>query len=121
MQEVEDFIGATEEPNYGGQIQDFGTSGLPAEAQVSINYEDIPVELAGGEIVTLRSPTYELTDLGYGPLHADAMLSPRLTPQMIGLGLLEAIPAQDILAHADEADEDGMEYRVARTRLVDRT
>ncbi|EAQ14018.1 CxxC motif-containing protein (DUF1111 family) [Maritimibacter alkaliphilus HTCC2654] len=107
MQEVEDFIGATEEPNYGGQIQDFGTSGLPAEAQVSITYEDIPVELAGGEIVTLRSPTYALTDLGYGPLHPDAMLSPRLTPQMIGLGLLEAIPAQDILAHVDEADEDG--------------
>ncbi|MEC7761189.1 MAG: di-heme oxidoredictase family protein [Pseudomonadota bacterium] len=107
LQEVEDYIGATEEPNYGGQIQDFATNGLPAEAQVQISYQDVPVELAGGEVVTLRQPTYALTDLGYGPLHPEAMLSPRLTPQMIGLGLLEAIPAQDILALADENDEDG--------------
>ena len=107
LQEVEDFIGAAEEPNYGGQIPDFATSGLPAEAQVQISYEDVPVELEGGEVVTLRKPAYDLTDLGYGPLHPDAMLSPRLTPQMIGLGLLEAIPAQDILALADEADENG--------------
>lgn len=107
LQEVEDYIGAAEEPNYGGQIQDFATSGLPAEAQVQISYDDVPVELEGGEVVTLRKPTYDLTDLGYGPLHPDAMLSPRLTPQMIGLGLLEAIPAQDILALADEADENG--------------
>lgn len=107
LQEVEDYIGAAEEPHYGGQIQDFATPGLPAEAQVSITYEDVPVELAGGEVVTLRKPTYALTDLGYGPLHPDAMLSPRLTPQMIGLGLLEAIPAADILARADEDDADG--------------
>ncbi len=35
------------------------------------------------------------------------MLSPRVAPQMIGLGLLEAIPAADILAAVDEADTDG--------------
>jgi CxxC motif-containing protein (DUF1111 family) len=35
------------------------------------------------------------------------MISPRVTPQMIGLGLLEAIPAADILAHADPDDADG--------------
>jgi CxxC motif-containing protein (DUF1111 family) len=35
------------------------------------------------------------------------MLSPRVTPQMIGLGLLEAIPAADILANEDPADADG--------------
>ena len=35
------------------------------------------------------------------------MLSPRVAPQMIGLGLLEAIPAADILALADEDDADG--------------
>ena len=41
------------------------------------------------------------------PLHPDAMLSPRVAPQMIGLGLLEAIPAADILASADPEDTDG--------------
>ncbi|MEM9756599.1 MAG: di-heme oxidoredictase family protein, partial [Pseudomonadota bacterium] len=45
--------------------------------------------------------------LGYGPLHPDAMLSPRVAPPMIGLGLLEAIPAEDILALADPHDADG--------------
>jgi CxxC motif-containing protein (DUF1111 family) len=35
------------------------------------------------------------------------MLSPRVAPQMIGLGLLEAIPAADILARVDENDADG--------------
>ena len=35
------------------------------------------------------------------------MLSPRVAPQMIGLGLLEAIPAADLLAKADPEDADG--------------
>ena len=37
------------------------------------------------------------------------MLSPRVAPQMIGLGLLEAVPAADILALADP-DVDPTEY-----------
>ena len=35
------------------------------------------------------------------------MLSPRVAPPMIGLGLLEAIHPGDILAHADPDDADG--------------
>ena len=35
------------------------------------------------------------------------MLSPRVAPQMIGLGLLEAIPEADIRARADPDDKDG--------------
>ena len=50
---------------------------------------------------------YTAADLGYGPLHPDAMLSPRVAPQMIGLGLLEAVPAADILALADPEDANG--------------
>ena len=37
----------------------------------------------------------------------DVMLSPRVAPQMIGLGLVEQIPDADILAHADPDDADG--------------
>jgi CxxC motif-containing protein (DUF1111 family) len=65
------------------------------------------VPLAGGEVAHLRAPTYRAADLGYGPLHANAMLSPRVAPQMIGMGLLEAIPSADILALADPEDVDG--------------
>nr|WP_194098231.1 di-heme oxidoredictase family protein [Marivivens aquimaris] len=105
--EIEDYIQVDPDPNYGFQLQDFAVAGQPAEYQLQIDYEEIEVELAGGETVSLRSPTYTAADLGYGPLHADAMLSPRIAPQMIGLGLVEAIPAQDILANADEDDADG--------------
>ena len=35
------------------------------------------------------------------------MISPRMTPQMIGLGLIEAIPEADILAREDPDDRDG--------------
>lgn len=35
------------------------------------------------------------------------MLSARVAPQMIGLGVLEAIPAADILAREDPDDADG--------------
>ncbi|MGH1369882.1 MAG: di-heme oxidoredictase family protein [Maritimibacter sp.] len=107
MQAIEDYLATANDPNYGGQIQDFATSGLSAEAQLHVSYTETPIELQGGVIVRLRTPTYTLDQLGYGPLHPDAMLSPRITPQMIGLGLLEAIPAQDILALADENDADG--------------
>ena len=81
--------------------------GHNAEYRLQIDYEEIDVALSDGETVSLRRPTYTAADLGYGPLHPQAMLSPRVAPQMIGLGLLEAIPAADILAHADPDDADG--------------
>jgi CxxC motif-containing protein (DUF1111 family) len=95
------------DPVYGGQLQDFGVAGQVAEYKLGVDWEDVPVALAGGETVTLRKPTWRADDLGHGPLAPGAMLSPRVAPQMIGLGLLEAIPAEDILAHADPEDADG--------------
>ncbi|MBF9031744.1 c-type cytochrome [Rhodobacterales bacterium HKCCE3408] len=104
---IADYIATRPEPTYGGQLQDFSLPGIPAEYRLAITYEDIEVPLSGGEIAHLRAPTYEATDLGYGPLDPHAMLSPRVAPQMIGLGLIEAIPAEDILAAADPDDADG--------------
>jgi CxxC motif-containing protein (DUF1111 family) len=49
-------------------------------------------------------PGYSIVDLGYGPLAHDTMMSPRVAPPMIGLGLLEAIPEEQILANADPDD-----------------
>ncbi|QYK40354.1 MAG: c-type cytochrome [Paracoccaceae bacterium] len=107
MAEIGDYIATLPDPTYGGQLQDFGTPGQPAEYRLDITYEDVAVALSDGETVMLRRPSYRAADLGYGPLHPDAMLSPRVAPQMIGLGLLEAIPAADILALADPDDSDG--------------
>ncbi len=105
--EIEDYIATLPEPTYGGQMQDHALPGHPAEYRLDITYEDVSVALSDGETATLRRPTYKAADLGYGPLHPDAMISPRVAPQMIGLGLLEAIPVADLLAKADPDDADG--------------
>ncbi|MEL7256733.1 MAG: di-heme oxidoredictase family protein, partial [Pseudomonadota bacterium] len=107
MAQIEDYIGTAPDPAYGTQLQDFGLAGHPAEYSLGISYEEIEVALSGGETASLRKPVYSAENLGYGPLHPEAMLSPRVAPQMIGLGLLEAIPAADILAGADPDDKDG--------------
>jgi CxxC motif-containing protein (DUF1111 family) len=95
------------DPVYGGQLQDFGVQGHGAEYRFDVTYDDIEIALSDGETATLRQPTYRAADLGYGPLSDNAMLSPRVAPQMIGLGLLEAIPAANILAREDPEDVDG--------------
>ena len=105
--EIEGYLATLPEPTYGSQLQDFSLAGHPAEYRLQIDYEEIEVPLSGGEVAHLRAPSYTAADLGYGALHPEAMLSPRIAPQMIGLGLLEAIPAADILALADPDDADG--------------
>lgn len=104
---IEGYFAALPDPVYGTQLQDFSLPGHDAEYSLGIEYEEFEIPLSGGEIAVLRRPSYTADDLGYGPLHPDAMLSPRVAPQMIGLGLLEAIPAEDILAWADPDDRDG--------------
>lgn len=101
------------EPTYGGQFQDLAVPGLQAEGRMVITYEEEEVVLADGEVVSLRRPTYAVADLGYGPMDRDVMLSPRVAPPMIGLGLIEAIHPGDILANADpdDADADGISGR----------
>ena len=98
------------EPTYGTQVQTSAVPGLPAEGSVIIRYRDKPIKLKDGTVVTLREPNYELVNLGYGDLHADALFSARVAPQMIGLGLLEAIHPGDIaaLADPDDTDNDGI-------------
>ena len=95
------------EPTYGAQLQNYGVRGHDAEGQMQIIYDDKPVRLRDGTVVKLRRPTYRAANLGYGPLHPRTMFSPRVAPQMIGLGLLEGIPEEQIRAAADPNDTDG--------------
>ncbi|HEY0123486.1 MAG TPA: di-heme oxidoredictase family protein [Rhizobium sp.] len=92
---------------YGTQLQDLAVPGLAAEGKVAVTYTEETVALSGGETVTLRKPHYTVADLAYGPLGETTTISPRIAPPMIGLGLIEAIPEADILAHADPDDRDG--------------
>lgn len=105
--EIEDWLATQPEPVYGGQLQDLAAPGHAAEGRMEVSYTETPVTLADGTVVSLRAPAYAVSNPGYGALAADVQLSPRVAPQMIGLGLLEAIPAADILALADPDDADG--------------
>ena len=91
---------------YGGQLQDRGIQGVPAEAKVTVTWTDKPVPFADGHIETLRAPTFELTHPGYGDFDDELMVSPRVALPMIGLGLLEQIPDADIKKQADSEDRN---------------
>lgn len=95
------------DPVYGHQIQTFAVQGLRPEAQIKLSYEEQPVTFADGTVVRLQKPRWSLSQLRYGPVDPRAIISPRIAPQMIGIGLLEAIPEQDIVAQADPDDRDG--------------
>lgn len=104
---------AIADPVYGGQLQDFSVAGSHAEGKIHIEYSEQEIKLNGGSVVSLRKPSYSISDLKYGDLHDDIRLSPRVAPQMIGLGLLEAIAAADIEKQADPDDvnNDGISGR----------
>jgi len=99
--------GIIPDPIYGGQLQDFALSGAKPEGQVNIAYSDVPVRFADGKVVTLRKPELTITDLNYGPIHPDVMMSVRIAPPMIGLGLLEQIPEATLSAIAEEQRNAG--------------
>lgn len=98
------------DPRYGHQLQTASVQGIKTEGKVRITFEPHKVVAPNGSTYTLQRPIYSIFDLGYGPLHSDIRISPRVAPQMIGLGLLEAIDKQDILANADpfDANQDGI-------------
>ena len=95
------------DPVYGGQIQGQAVPGVPPEADVYVKYEELPGRFADGHEFSLRKPVYSVTNLGYGPLAKDVMMSPRTAPAMIGLGLLEAVPEETLRALAGQQKTAG--------------
>ncbi len=108
--------GVIPEPTYGGQLQDFALQDQKPEGKINIQYSDVTVAFDDGTKVTLRKPTLSITELGYGDMHPDTMMSARVAPPMIGLGLLEMIPDETLLEWQDEQDanNDGVSGKVNR-------
>ena len=94
------------EPTYGGQFQDDVIQNIAVEGNIKITYEPIQVTYPDGKVVSLQKPDYQFTDLNYGAMASDVMVSPRVANQMIGLGLLDAVPLQTILSYVDESDSN---------------
>jgi CxxC motif-containing protein (DUF1111 family) len=124
------------DPIYGNQLQTFAeqsfstsnfTSGWPryngsingdvllGEAYTYIEFEEVVGSYPDGVTYSLRNPIYKTKDLSFGDFTADIRFSPRVAPQVFGVGLLEAIPEQYILALADDNDsnDDGISGRAS--------
>lgn len=89
--------GVVPHPVYGDQFNNAAIQGVKPEGTVRIRARKLVGQFADGARYTLVQPHYELTDLGYGPLSADTMLSPRIAPHLAGIGLIEAIDEADVL------------------------
>jgi CxxC motif-containing protein (DUF1111 family) len=96
-----------EHPVYGGQLEDRAILDVPAEGRVDVTVETIRGTYADGTPYELTKPTYTVADPAFGPFGDDTMISPRLAPQVIGMGLLEAVPDDVLLDAADPDDTDG--------------
>jgi CxxC motif-containing protein (DUF1111 family) len=99
--------GPRPDPVYGDQIQGAGIPGVPAEADVLVDYESIEGEFGDGEPYSLRQPRIRVRNAGYGPLSGDMLMSARVGQAVIGLGLLEAVPEAALRKLADPEDRDG--------------
>lgn len=100
-------------PSYGKQIQNQGLMGqdrdgtflgerVYPEAEFYIDWTEHEVAFSDGESVTLRTPNIRWDNLYFGPVGDEVLTSLRIAQQLPGLGLLEAIPEQTILALANQ-------------------
>ncbi len=94
-------------PRYGGQFNYRAVPGARPEGRVTVSYEELRGRFADGESYSIRMPRYSFSDLAFGPLGEDTLVSPRVAPPVIGLGLVEGVEEETILAAADPDDADG--------------
>jgi CxxC motif-containing protein (DUF1111 family) len=83
---------------HGGQLQ-LPSVGILPDASAVIQYVESHGVFSDGSPFQLRVPTYTLTGVRQG-LPAGTLVSPRVAPAVVGLGLLEAVPEAEVLAIA---------------------
>lgn len=108
--------GASPHPIYGDQLSEDAILGVRPEGRTKITYEAVTGKYGDGQAFELQKPSYSFTELAFGALGEGVMLSPRVAPQVIGLGLLEAVPEESLaaLSDPDDADADGISGRMNR-------
>ncbi len=94
--------GVNPEPTYGDQFNNAAVQDVKPEGRVTLRERAVPGRFADGTRYTLRQPLYGFTDLAYGPMAKNTLVSPRIAPQLAGVGLIEAIAESDILRNAAE-------------------
>lgn len=108
--------GPLNDPIYGGQLQNFATTRIAPEGEMRLTYSSQIITYPDGHTTELQVPHYQPINLAYGHASAGLETSPRIAPQMIGLGLLELLSEEQILANADPDDKnsDGISGRANR-------
>ena len=107
------------EPTYGDQFNNFAVQGVKPEGDVTMRLQPLRGRFADGTLYTLHKPLYGFRDLAHGPMDPNVMVSPRIAPQLIGVGLLEAIPESEILRNAQEQGGAGGAIRGLPNRVWD--
>lgn len=95
------------DPVYGSQLQDDSNGDVAPEGRIVISWVPLDGRYPDGTEYRLRRPDFDVADLAAGPLADDVMMSGRVAPPIIGMGLLEAIPESDLRQAADPDDDDG--------------
>ena len=119
---VDEHGGPKPHPHYGDQLQnrsldgrhvDFAYAGaaVPAEAELYLDWEERTVSFADGETAVLRKPILRIDGLNFGSLGAEIMTSVRIAQPMVGMGFLEAVSEQTLLALAQRQKAQGFDGR----------
>lgn len=95
------------EPTYGDQLQDRATGANEPEGTIFTNYVTQRGTYPDGTPFEILWPTVNIRSRNYGPLTEGFQVSARIGAQLIGMGLLEGVPDEQILALADPSDADG--------------
>jgi len=98
----------TPHPILGSVLQPQSTSG-PAEGGATIaSYTNFDGQYGDGTLYSLQKPEYAFQGI------TPSYFSARLAPQLVGMGLLEAVSESTIIALADpdDADQDGISGRI---------
>ena len=98
------------DPVYGRQFHPLSSTNVSPEGDYTLDWEMSLVTLEDGTQVELRKPILHWQQLNYGSFDKNTGFSLRVSPPLVGMGLLDAVPESVILQYADEddADKDGI-------------
>jgi CxxC motif-containing protein (DUF1111 family) len=102
----------------GAQVQTMGVTGVIPEAGLSLSYVTHVERLGDGTTITLRRPRITLAGSDVDDI---AWVSPRLAPDLHGVGLLERVSLSRLaeLADPDDLDGDGISGAIAMAQYGD--
>jgi CxxC motif-containing protein (DUF1111 family) len=99
--------GAVPVPGIGTQVRDQAIFGHRPDAKVTVTWRSETGHYPDGAAYQLRSPQVKLAQTDpEKPIPANILASLRVPPPVFGTGLLEAVPENEVLAHADAEDRD---------------